>query len=910
MRRYRWFPLLCAVGVFTFGLALSLGLTNWHAGQNAMIARQALDVAGGVLAEGLRQRIANFNHALFGLRGALAVGDDRAASYRAFDRVVELDRRYPGALAFGYAERVSPAQTSALLDQVSIRQGRRAELLSVAVNNGDRFIVVEASGDIATGTDLASLPPVREAGMRATWKNEAVLSPPVFGSPDAPPGFYLLLPVYRHGTAAETTMQRHEDAVGWLFIHLSGQHLMHGIADQNLDLRLLDQDGEDDPMVIFDSAQGPLGERSTPPGSAPEAALQREFDQQFGGRSWHFLVTPKPAFLAALGQLPPAITLGAGCLISALAAWLAWSLIGLQRRALELAEKMTSALRASERKQRAILENASIGIMFSSERKVLLCNQKAAELFAWESPEAMLDLPGAVFWPSEKDYAEVGITAGTILSTGEVFDAERPMRRQDGSLFLARIKAKALDARSPAQGTIWIIEDVTAQRLLEEKLRDSERYLGQILGGSPIAIFVIDRAGLVTHWNKACEKLTGLSACEVIGQRTAWRGFYAEERPTLADLIVQGESEATVARYYGSRFSYSALIPGAIEAEHFFPDMPGAGRWLHFIAAPLVDSAGDVIGAVETLIDISARHEAELALEQRSRALQNANAELATAMERLTATRDELVRSEKLAALGAMVAGVAHELNTPLGNCLMLASALNEKCESFREDLARGLRRSMLDQFIEETNSASQLLLKSLTRAGDLVRSFKRVAVNQANSVRREFELGELIAQVLTVARSGLGNDRYVITGDIPPELTMNSFPGELEQIVISLLSNSIMHGFEGRERGTVSITARAQDDKVVIAVSDDGKGIDSASLPRVFDPFFTSKFGRGGNGLGLNIAYNQTTGILGGRIDVTSTEGAGTWVTLILPLCAPGKDGSPINSLTKQQHDGRPYAE
>ncbi|MFC5300614.1 ATP-binding protein [Azospira restricta] len=886
MIRQRWVPPLVAGGVFAIGLLLSLALAAWHARQNEAIAGQQLALAGGALAEDLRLRINSFSHTLQGLRGALAGEGVRAERFRAYERVVDLMRQHPGALAVGYAERVGQAQTAAFLDRLGRKRGRATPLRTVNVNNGDRFIVAEASGEMEPGTDLASLALVREAGMRATWRNEAVLSPPIYTPASATPGFFFLLPVYRHGVAPGSSMARHEETVGWLFIHLSGERLMRGIADETLHLKLVDRDSDDSESLLFDSAPRAAGEAQA------AAPLRREFDQQFGGRAWHFVVAAQPAFWERLGQIPPPATLAAGLLASALAALLSYSLLVMQRRATRLAERMTVALRGSEQRQRAILENASVGILFTSERRVQHCNPKSAELFDWPSPAAMLGLPGRAFWPSDADYDEIGRRARPALAAGGVYEDERPMRRRDGSTFLARVKAKAVDPAAPAAGTIWIAEDVSEQRRVERLLLESERKLAQILGGSPIAIFVIDGQHRISHWNAACEHLTGVAAADAIGSRDAWRGFYGEARPMMADLIVDGASEAEISRYYGDGFIHSPLIAGAVAAEGFFPQMGAAGRWLHFMAAPLRDGDGRIVGAIETVIDVSAQKTAERLLADRSEALQAAYADLAAAMRRLTDTQEELIRHEKLAALGQMVAGVAHELNTPIGNGLMLASTLYESSQEFQAEMRDGVRRSALERFVASCVDGGRLLIDSLTRTAQLVSSFKRLAVHQSESERRRFRLAELVAGVVAVAVSGRGNGRITIIQDIPDELELESYPGELEQVLISLIGNAITHGFEGRDQGWIwiraQVDAEAARPALVLSVTDDGRGIAPEILPRIFDPFFTTKLGVGDSGLGLNIAYNQVTAVLGGRIDVSSTVGEGSCFTLTLPLQPP----------------------
>lgn len=270
-------------------------------------------------------------------------------------------------------------------------------------------------------------------------------------------------------------------------------------------------------------------------------------------------------------------------------------------------------------------------------------------------------------------------------------------------------------------------------------------------------------------------------------------------------------------------------------------------------------------------------------LEQR---VQERTRELSQALEQLTAAKDELVRVEKMSALGALVAGIAHELNTPLGNSLTVASTLQDHCAAFTADMAKGLTRSRLDEYVESTRLGAEILVRGLHHAADLVSSFKQVAVDQTSVNRRAFDLASTMNEVLTTLGPSLRKTTHQVVCDIPEGIVMDSYPGPLGQVVTNLINNSVLHGFEGRDHGRILIGARPlPHDWVEITVSDDGVGIAAEHLAKVFDPFFTTKFGKGGSGLGLNIVYNLVTTTLGGRIKVESVRGQGARFTLSLPL-------------------------
>jgi len=250
-------------------------------------------------------------------------------------------------------------------------------------------------------------------------------------------------------------------------------------------------------------------------------------------------------------------------------------------------------------------------------------------------------------------------------------------------------------------------------------------------------------------------------------------------------------------------------------------------------------------------------------------------------------TQKELTHREKLAALGAMVAGIAHEINTPIGNCLMVASTLADHMRLLSKTVAEGrsLKRSVLEHDMTEFNNANEILLRNLQRAADLVTSFKQVAVDPRSSQRRVFSLKQAIAEIIQSLLPTFGKTGFMIAHSIQDGIMLDSYPEPLGQVVTQLINNAVLHGFEGRTAGVVTVSAQATNDGLVeLTISDNGAGIEPENLPRIFNPFFTTKLGVGGSGLGLHVCHNIVTGILGGHIRVASEVGVGTTFTLILP--------------------------
>jgi signal transduction histidine kinase len=270
--------------------------------------------------------------------------------------------------------------------------------------------------------------------------------------------------------------------------------------------------------------------------------------------------------------------------------------------------------------------------------------------------------------------------------------------------------------------------------------------------------------------------------------------------------------------------------------------------------------------------------------------LQARTRELSLSLEELRTAQDRLVQTEKLAALGRLVAGVAHEINSPVGTGLTIASSLESKTAQFAAEVSRGnLRRSSLNDFLEISRMASKQLVANLNHAAELVQSFKQVAIDQSSSNRRIFDLGDITAQAIKSLRAGLRNGGLTVRVDCPPDLTMNSYPGPYGQVLSNLFLNSMTHAFPDGMGGTIGIKVQASgDENVEICFSDDGRGMSPDVRHKAFDPFFTTRRDQGCTGLGLHIVYTIVTGCLGGRANIESEPGEGTMVRIILPQVAP----------------------
>jgi signal transduction histidine kinase len=289
--------------------------------------------------------------------------------------------------------------------------------------------------------------------------------------------------------------------------------------------------------------------------------------------------------------------------------------------------------------------------------------------------------------------------------------------------------------------------------------------------------------------------------------------------------------------------------------------------------------------------------QADLSLLQATTEIRRAKDSAEAALRDLRTTQDSLIESEKLAALGRLVAGVAHEINNPIGVGVTVASALKRKCELFDSEIAAGdVRRSSLTGFLEAVRDASSQLVANLNRAAELIEAFKQVAADQSHSEQREFEICELTKQVLMSLRPSLRQIDVTLDVECQADLVMNSYPGPYGQVLTNLFLNSITHAFP-QGKGVIDVKVRAFDkDHVEVLFSDNGCGMNSSVRRQAFNPFFTTRRDKGCTGLGLHIVHNVVTHRLGGKLALDSSVGEGTKIQLILPRVARANEPTPTS--------------
>lgn len=458
---------------------------------------------------------------------------------------------------------------------------------------------------------------------------------------------------------------------------------------------------------------------------------------------------------------------------------------------------------------------------------------------------------------------------------------------------------------------------------------DQPTNLALLFEASPVATFVIDMHHVVTHFNHACALTLGIAADQVIGQKGLGRLVYGSERAVLADLIVDGKIQSMVDDLYQSQYRSSLKIPGAFEGEEF---LALNARCLVFVAAPLYDAAGQMIGAIETLQDISERKltesammQAQLEVEQMvekrtaelaevnrmlqkdvdrremaERALQASNQHLNALNNKLTAFKEQLIQSEKLASIGQLAAGIAHEINNPIGYIfsnfgtlenyltqLFEMLAVYERAESAlaAPQIAQELKakRNALDlNFLKEDIPVLMRESKEgITRVRKIVQDLKDFSHVDTTTDWQFANLNQGIESTLNVIHNEIKYKADLVKdfGDLP---AVQCLPSQLNQVVMNLVVNAA-HAI-GAERGTITVRTGHDDNNAWIQVSDTGSGINAAVLPHIFDPFFTTKAIGKGTGLGLSLSY----GIVQkhhGTIAVDTELGKGSTFTVTLPI-------------------------
>ncbi len=426
-----------------------------------------------------------------------------------------------------------------------------------------------------------------------------------------------------------------------------------------------------------------------------------------------------------------------------------------------------------------------------------------------------------------------------------------------------------LEEESPAQAAVAFRTLTSEDDVAVSAPAVSTEDVTAVVNTIPDAILTFDSQGCIVSANAGAEEMFGYAAKDLIGSPLA-RLLPGDAEGPAAELLAFATGAAqgrTVREWRGVRRDGALLL---VE-----------------MSVGAVTVANERHGAA-VVRDITARKAAEEARASLTASLQQQVAETQAALEALRSTQDKLVQSEKMASLGVLVAGIAHEINTPVGIAVTAASHLMDRMALLTEAITNGtLKKSQLLDTVATSRQSAEIVLSNLERAAELIQSFKQVAVDQTSRETRTIDLDVYLHETIHSLHPRIKATLHKVELLCPPAVSLHLAAGALSQVVSNLVLNALEHAFPNGQAGLVRVAASRDDDQMQLVVEDDGVGIAAEVLPRIFDPFFTTRRGSGGSGLGLHIVYNLVTQTFGGSIVVTSEPGEGACFTVRWPAVA-----------------------
>ncbi len=447
-----------------------------------------------------------------------------------------------------------------------------------------------------------------------------------------------------------------------------------------------------------------------------------------------------------------------------------------------------------------------------------------------------------------------------IKKKGELH-AEYTCRKKDGTIFHVEVKGTEMQFRGDNH-LLAIIRDITERKEAEIRLKESEEKFKMIFENANDEIAYIDMDGTIIDINNKVKDIFGYEREELVGKNFIELDILNKDDlqkgiETLHNLVVG---------------NYTSML----EFEAFRKD--GTKVFVE-TNSKLIKKQGEAKGILNIIRDITERKEAE-------KKLKNTHSALESSLQTIQETQNQLVQSEKMAALGSLVAGVSHEINTPLGVGLMAASFLEEKTKELVKHYSSGkFRKAALEKYLDIASESSSLVFNNLNRAADLVKNFKQIAVDQSNEECRRFKLKDYIEDVLSSIRPKFKRTHHTTKIECDDGIEIESYPGVFSQIITNFVMNSLTHGFEGIDDGKMYVDIKMEKDDLLISYKDNGRGVEEENLKMLFDPFFTTNRKHGGTGLGMYIVYNLVTQKLGGKIKCSSTPGKGIEFSIRIPL-------------------------
>ncbi|HPQ40086.1 MAG TPA: ATP-binding protein [bacterium] len=445
--------------------------------------------------------------------------------------------------------------------------------------------------------------------------------------------------------------------------------------------------------------------------------------------------------------------------------------------------------------------------------------------------------------------------------------------------------------------TLQLQREIGERKRTEIALTESRRKLMTLMQNLPGMAYRCANDPQYTMYfvSQGVEALTGYSAEQIIDNRdiTYDQIIHPDDRKMVHDIVQAGLQDN-----------------GSFEMEYRIVTADECVKWVWEAGLGVMNVFNEVQALEGFIMDITSRRlaeeelkrlneELEMRVEARTADLEVSNRALKESLKLIKETQSRLVESEKLAALGGMVAGMAHEINNPLGISVTAASyldtALKKISESGRGDEAGGEMDiyRIAETTLDNLRESSRMIMTNLRRASELVNGFKRVASDQSHEERRAFNLRDYLDEILLSLRPELKKTSIEVKIRCPENLVIESYPGAISQIITNLILNALRHAYEEHSKGFIRIHVRQAYRHLLIVFSDDGTGIPEDILPKIFDPFFTTKRGKGGSGLGLHIIFNLVTNTLKGEIHCESQPGEGTRFVIRIPYSQLGNSAT-----------------
>ncbi len=670
------------------------------------------------------------------------------------------------------------------------------------------------------------------------------------------PGFLLFAPVYARGYPLDSMEERRAAFQGCVIgaFMFSGviSKALEGSLPVGLPFDLWDLSVTPEKRLLYHHVTRTRGDAVSK--QYTRLPLQHISHFTTGGRLWQLVMVPENSFITVNRDRWPDAVPVIGVLITLAVSLLFFSLSTQRERAEELAVRREQEFRTLVEKVPSVVYRSEVAAPWTthymSEEIAAISGYSVQEFRRGSLRRGDIILP--------EDFARVEAEVARAVSKNHPFELEYRIQHKEGPVRWVYEKGQAIrNARGEPLYLNGIIIDITPRKEGEQRLADSEQWLRSMLQGSPVPAFVIDKGHTVVHWNQALAEISGLPAEQVLGTRDHWRAFYPEERPCMADLLVEGAFDK-ISQWYQHKFQPSKLIRGAYEAVDFFPMHGSQGRWLHFTAAVIRDASGAVAGAIETLLDITEIKQAE--------------------EERMNLER-QVLHAQKLESLGVLAGGIAHDFNN------LLMAVLGHADLALMDLSPLSPARGNIQEIETAARRAAELCRQMLAYSG------------KGRFIIESLDICELIEEMVHLLKTSIAKNVMLnlhLDNKIPP---ISGDASQIRQIIMNLITNAseaigerpgsirITTGLMHCDRAYLEHLALSEEleegEYVYLEVSDTGCGMDKETMGRIFDPFFTTKFT--GRGLGLAAVQGIVRGHKG-ALKVYSEAGKGTTFKVLFP--------------------------